>query len=369
MKKKILFGITSLKLGGAERVLVDIVNNLCDKYDITIFTLYNQGEFEKELNKKIKLISMFDKTYDDLGFWERKLLSFKLVNRRQREKLYHKYITDDYDVEISFLEGPIAWLFSTPSKAKKIAWIHNDIRDVFGTGSAAEKKKKLSGKCYEKYETLVFVSKDNLEKFKKQYGGNDVPKKVIYNYEDMNLVLEKADKEKVTDMKDDLVTFVQVSRAVPQKGLFRLLDVHERLIKDNYLHRMYIIGDGPDMDKLRDKVLEKKLTDTFVLLGQRKNPYPYVKKGDYFMLTSLYEGFGMVIVEAEILNKYIMITNTAAREAVEGYEENSMIVDNTPIGIYKGIRTILKERPKVNKKKKFDNTRVLDEIIDLIEGE
>ena len=39
MKKKILFGITSLKLGGAERVLVDIVNNLCDKYDITIFTL------------------------------------------------------------------------------------------------------------------------------------------------------------------------------------------------------------------------------------------------------------------------------------------------------------------------------------------
>ncbi len=215
---------------------------------------------------------------------------------------------------------------------------------------------------------MVFVSKDNLEKFKLQYPEADNKMQVIYNYLDMNLVLEKADKEEVKDMKDDLVSFVQVSRAVPQKGVERLIDVHERLIKDKLLHRMYIIGDGPLFGKLKDKVREKGLEDTFVLLGQRQNPYPYVKKGDYFMLTSLYEGFGMVIVEAEILNKYILITDTAAREAVEGYE-NSLIVDNTEEGIYKGIKTILKEKPKANKKKKFDNKNVLKEIIDLIEGE
>ena len=48
--KKILFGITSLTLGGAERVLVDLANKLCEKYDITIFTIYANGELEKELN-------------------------------------------------------------------------------------------------------------------------------------------------------------------------------------------------------------------------------------------------------------------------------------------------------------------------------
>ena len=50
---KIIFGITGLTLGGAERVLVDIANALVDKYDITIFTLYSKGEIEKELDKKI----------------------------------------------------------------------------------------------------------------------------------------------------------------------------------------------------------------------------------------------------------------------------------------------------------------------------
>ena len=161
MKKKILFGITSLKLGGAERVLVDIVNNICNEYDITIFTLYNNGDFESEIDKNVKIVSMYKKTYNELSSIEKKILSLKLVNKKVRERMYHKYIKDNYDVEIAFLEGPISWILSAPSKAKKIAWIHSDIRDIFGKGKNAERKKILSGKCYENYETLVFVSNDN----------------------------------------------------------------------------------------------------------------------------------------------------------------------------------------------------------------
>ena len=369
MKKKILFGITSLKLGGAERVLVDIVNNICDKYDITILTMYNKGEFESELNEKIKLISMFDKTYDDFSVIEKKMLSLKLVNKLSRSKMYHDVVKEDYDIEVSFLEGPIAWILSTSSKVRKIAWVHNDIRDVFGKGRKAESKKKLSGECYKNYETLIFVSQDNLDKFKLQYPDAENKMQVIYNYLNTDLVLEKANREEVKDMKDDLVSFVQVSRIVPQKALFRLLDVHERLIKDKYMHRVYIVGDGLEMAELMNKVQEKKLEDTFVVLGKRQNPYPYIKKGDYFMLTSYYEGYPMVLLEGKALNKYILITDSAARETLIGYEDNSMIVDNSEDGIYEGIKTIIEKKPKVNLKNKFDNKKVLKEIIDLIEGE
>ena len=66
--KKILFGITSLTLGGAERVLVDIVNKLCNKYEITIFTIYAGGELEKQLLPQVKLKSLYDKRYDELRF-------------------------------------------------------------------------------------------------------------------------------------------------------------------------------------------------------------------------------------------------------------------------------------------------------------
>ena len=64
--RKILFGITGLTLGGAERVLVDIANKLCEKFDITIFTIYAGGELEKQLSDKVKLKSLYDKRYNDL---------------------------------------------------------------------------------------------------------------------------------------------------------------------------------------------------------------------------------------------------------------------------------------------------------------
>lgn len=70
--KKILFGITSLTLGGAERVLVDIANKLCNEYDITIFTIYSGGELEKQLSEKVKLKSLYNKQYTELRkIWEK----------------------------------------------------------------------------------------------------------------------------------------------------------------------------------------------------------------------------------------------------------------------------------------------------------
>ena len=65
--KKIIFGITSLTLGGAERVLIDLANKLVEKFDITIFTLYANGELEKELDERIHLKSLYDKRYKDLN--------------------------------------------------------------------------------------------------------------------------------------------------------------------------------------------------------------------------------------------------------------------------------------------------------------
>ena len=369
MKKKILFGITSLKLGGAERVLVDIVNNLCDKYDITIFTLYSKGEFESEINKKVRLKHMYNKSYNELSTLEKKTLSLRLVNKRSREKIYKNFVDEDFDVEIAFLEGPITWILSTPSKSKKIAWVHNDILDVFGKGKKADNKIKLSGDCYKSYESIVFVSQDNLNRFKEAYPSLDKNLQVIYNYLNTDLVIEKANKEKVKDMKDDLPSFVQVSRIVEQKALFRLLDVHEKLIKDNILHRIYVVGDGPLMADLIVRVNAKGLADTFVVLGKRANPYPYIKKSDYFMLASFYEGYPMVLLEGKALNKYILITDSAARETLIDYESNSMIVDNSEEGIYKGIKDLVKNKPKASNKCKFDNKKVLKEIIDLIEGE
>ena len=171
--KKILFGITSLTIGGAERVLVDLANELCNDYNITIFTIYPNGEFEKSLSNKIKLKSLYNKRYNELSKIQKVFVPLKVwINKNQ---IYNKYIKENFDVEIAFLEGPITRLISVRnSGTKKVAWIHNDISRVFGNNLKSKIKRHIDEKIYNKFDELVFVSKDNKKSFEKIYKNNAV---------------------------------------------------------------------------------------------------------------------------------------------------------------------------------------------------
>ena len=371
--KKILFGITSLTLGGAERVLVDIANALCNQYDITIFTIYANGELEKQLNEKIKLKSLYKVSYLELPKLNR-LLIVPLKVLSLKNSIYKKKIKGDYNVEISFLEGPITRLFSVKNtKVKKIVWIHNDISKVFGTGLKSKIKKVIDKNIYSKYDTLIFVSKDNLEKFNEAYKEKEIKRKekrVIYNYIDANRVIENANEKLEKEFNKDVINFVTVARLVPQKALDRLIRIHSELIKNlGHKHNFYIIGDGPEKEKLEKIIKDYKVEDSFFLLGKKENPYPYVKEADYFCLLSQFEGYGMVLEEAKILNRSIIITDTAAREAVLNYP-NSVILGNAEQEIYEGLERIIKEHKEKKQgdieKAVYDNSKKIKEIIEVV---
>ena len=369
--KKILFGITSLTLGGAERVLVDLANKLCEKYDITIFTIYANGELEKELNSKVKLKSLYNVSYKELSNIK-KHFTMPLKVLLGKRKIYKKFIKEDYDVEIAFLEGPITRLFSVKKPdTKKIVWIHNDIAKVFGNGIKAKIKRAIDQKIYEKYEKLIFVSKDNLKSFEKTYNDIKMSKKdkyVIYNYIDSAEVQRKSEKGQAKELEKEKINFVEVARLVPQKAIDRIIKVHSRLIKKcGKKQNFYIIGDGPEKEKLQKLIKEYNVEDTFFLLGKKENPYPYIKNADYFCLLSEFEGYGMVLEEAKILNKPIIITNTAAREAVENYSK-SLIVENNEQSIYLELKDIITGKTAIkNKIEKYDNQNILEEIEKILE--
>ena len=369
---KIIFGITGLTLGGAERVLVDIANALVDKYDITIFTIYSKGELEKELDKKIHLISLYDFKYTELSKFKRKMIPLKVLFNQK--KIFKEYIEKgNYHAQIAFLEGPITRIFSTKSNAKKIAWIHNDISKVFGKSIKATIKRILDRNIYEKYDTLAFVSVDNLDKFNKVYDDMDLPHEtVIHNYINAKRILElsKQDEEVKETFNQRELNLVQVSRLVEQKAIDRLIEVHARLIKQGYTHHMYIIGDGPLRTKLDKQIKEYKVEDTFTLLGAKKNPYPFMKKADAVCLFSKFEGYPMVLEEAKILRKYILTTSTSSREVLMNYAGNSMIVTNDDQGIENAIKSITKNKMQKNEKNNnyvYENNKIIDKIVKTIE--
>ena len=328
--KKIIFGITDLGIGGAERVLVDLTNKLCDDYEITIFTLYPGGALEKELNKKINLISYYDKPYMEYSKLKRLKISYDVLRNVTPPEGYDKYI--------AFLEGPITRVFSR-AKDKKIAWIHNDMSKVYGNSFKSKMKLELEQSLYEEYDKLIFVSNENLEDFKKTFDFK-FEYEVIRNYLDYEKILDKAKEKVELPYNPKEINLLQVGRLVDQKAVERFIEIHAELEKEGVHSKVYIIGEGPLHEELQKKIDDLGEKDNFYLLGIRENPYPYIKNADFFCLLSYYEGYGMVVDEAKILNKPIIITDTAAREALEGYDR-SLVLNNNKKDIKKGLKELL----------------------------
>lgn len=350
-------------------MLVDIANKLCDTFEITIFTIYGNGELEKKLNSKIKLKRIFDISYIQLTKFQKIIIPLKIL--LFQKQYYNKYIKGNYDKEIAFLEGPITRLFSTKNKeTKKIAWIHNDIAKVYGNNIKAKIKRIIDQKIYNQYQKLVFVSKDNKESFDRQYKNRKPSEMLIYNYIDSQNVLEKSKEPIEFTFENEQMNFLTVARLVEQKGIDRLIRIHRELMANHYNHKFYIIGDGPEKEKLEKLIQEEHLEKTFILLGAKENPYPYMKQADIFCLLSKFEGYGMVLEEAKILNKPIIITNTAAREAVENYK-NAIIVENDEHEIYNKLKYIIENNIKSfgKEENEYHNEDIIGKLENLLKEE
>ena len=338
-KRKICFGITKLGIGGAERVLVDVVNEISSEYDITIFSIYGGGELERELSSKIKLVSLFRQEKRNKLIPIYVLICGKLI--------YNKFLKRNYDVDIAFLEGPVTRIFAYKGNSKKLAWVHNDISKVYGKNKKAQIKLYIDKWFYKKYDKIVFVSEQNKKAFENVYK-KICERKVIYNYINKERVLRLSEEKKEEKLIKDIAkkdnnyekNFVVVSRLVKQKAIDRLIRVHKKLMDQGLNHKIYVIGDGKEKRKLIMMSKELSVEDSFVFLGSKNNPYPYIKEADFFALFSYYEGYGMVLEEAKILNKPILITNTASVEATNNYDKK-LVIDNNEEAIFEALKKIL----------------------------
>jgi len=160
---------------------------------------------------------------------------------------------------------------------------------------------------------------------------------------------------------ENTINFVTAARLVEAKAIDRLINVHNKLIKNDFNHRFFVVGDGPLKESLQNKINELSLSETFILLGKCENPYPYILNSDYFCLFSYYEGLPMVLLEARALDKFILITDNSSKEALENYE-NKKIFENTEDGIYNGLKKIIKDNENI----KINTSNFNDANIEII---
>ena len=213
------------------------------------------------------------------------------------------------------------------------------------------------------------MSEQNEKAFENVYGKIS-ERKIIYNYINKERVLNLAKEEcnKSINLNNEK-NFITVSRLVKQKAIDRLIRVHKRLIDEGLNHKIYVIGDGEEWTNLTRLAKELSVESSFIFLGKKENPYPYIKQANYFVLLSNFEGYGMVLEEAKILNKPILVTDTAAKEAVINYDKK-IIIKNNEDAIFYEIKNVLQNKyiflEEENKNYDYDNKYLLEQIKNIL---
>lgn len=321
--KKILFVIHDLHHGGAEKVLVNLVNNLDrQKFDITVMALFGGGVNEQFLKKDIKLIVCHKRAVRG---------NSKIMKLFSPQFLFRYYIKDKYDLIVSYLEGPSARIVSgcRDKNTKLISWIHVEQHDR-NTACNAFRDYKEALECYKRFDCTVCVSEYVKKDFQSIFP-LEKPVYVLYNTNETDQIRELA-KEPVDDVmfKDDEIKLVGVGKLMLNKGFEKLARIHARFIREGYKVHTYILGEGPERNKIEKIVDENGCTDTFTLLGYKTNPYKYVAKCDIFVCSSMAEGFSTAATEALILGVPVVTTKVSGMEEMLGKNnEFGIVVDGT----------------------------------------
>lgn len=336
-KIRVLFLIHTLGAGGAERALVNLVNNMdSSKFDITVETMFEDGINKGLLNNNINYISK--KAPYPKGI--------SIILKFFPSKLLYKFFIgkEKYDILIAYMHGaPVKVL--AKKQCKKIAWLHNGDP---ATSTMFENwfSEKKSFSSYASYDRIVGVCNSVSKSFEEYTGIDDV--KVVYNTLDTKQIKKLSLLQMQTDFDKSYVNIVSTGRLAKEKGYSRLLEVCKRLKEENYRFRLYLVGTGSEENKLKSLIKSYDLENTVFLLGFQENPYAYVNACDVFVCSSFTEGLSTATIEALILGKAIVSTDVSGAREIIGDSEYGLVVENGTEGIYEGLKVLLDNPEKID---------------------
>jgi glycosyltransferase involved in cell wall biosynthesis len=340
MKKRLMFLIESMIVGGAERVLINLVNNLNPEiYDITVISVFKQSVYENYHYTFIDSLASFVKykyLVDNSNPLKYKAFNWAFYHGSRR-LLHHLLIGGNYDVEVAWYEGlPTSFLaHSSNTHSRKLAWLHYG--DGFAHLTVAKQNANL--RDYRQYDTIVGVSDGICHIFQERVS-KDFPLVTCYNVLNDKDILCKANAFDVE--RDEVLTFVSVGRLTPVKGFDRLVDACARLKQEGFCFRLWLVGEGSERLALQNQIQRFGLERDVKMLGNQDNPYPYMKSADWLVSSSLAEGFSTVLAEACIIGTPIISTRcVGTAELLGNNSEYGLMTDNSEASLYQAMKRVI----------------------------
>lgn len=374
-KIKVLFRHRSMEMGGVEKVILSMLNNLNkDKFEITVCLNINQGELRDEFPSHVKKV-FITKGREDLSkrpFIQKIQLvkrNLKLKNALKNPKIADALLEDSYDVEIATTYSAFAPVLDSLKKnSKKIGWFHSDITLPKLQPLVPEILQQIP-----RFDYFIFGSQQTKDILIETYPDLKIPEsQVILNAIPIEELKQKALAFKPE--KPNKPVFVSVARLHSRKGFHKLMEAHARLLNDGFDHHIIIIGDGEEMDNLKKQAERLGVTESFQLLGSLMNPYPYVKNADFFILPSESEGWPLIIADTLILQKPIISTNVGGIPEMITHEKTGYLINYETDEMYESMKKFLTDPQLVSEikdnlkdiEKQFDNQKIFDAVENII---
>jgi glycosyltransferase involved in cell wall biosynthesis len=327
-----------MEIGGVERSLIGLLSSIdYDCYEVDLFLHRHSGEFMSLIPKEVNLLpenkkyATYSRPVKDLieeGFLfiglarAAAVLKGKSIikNRKLKEngslKTYSLKYTEPfmpslkeygiYDLAISFLM-PHNIVLNKVAAKKKLAWIHTDY-------SAVYLDKKIELPIWSQFDHVVSISESVTKSFisvMPKLKDKIIQIENILSPHFINQQSIEVDVKSELRKDDSEVIICSVGRLSYQKNFDQAVYICKYLVEMGFNIKWYIIGDGGEENFIKNNILLAGMQNHFFLLGKKANPYPYIKACDFYIQPSRYEGKAVTVLEAQILQKPVVITRFA----------------------------------------------------------
>lgn len=396
-KKNILIYAGSLAKNGLTSSLLNLLNTVDLKENNYILTFSSTSV--KQHKKTLKLFSDDVKYIPTMGKTNATILEkimmylyfkydfgknfIKKVERVYKDDIKRNYGNIKFDSVIQFCGyGSKKIMLYSQFNCNTIIYVHSDMKKEIDT--RRNQKEHVLKYAYNKYDKVAVVSESLIEPTKYFVDSNKMY--LVDNVIDYKTIIDRGNQEITFDKdtlssisKEDLIDilndknkikFINVGRFSEEKGHIRLIDAFDKFWKQNKNTYLIIIGGhGNKYKKTCEYIKELNSYEHIILIKSLLNPFPIVKKCNCFVLSSFYEGFGLCLVEADILGL------TCFSVDIEGpkkfiLENNGNIVSNDENGIYIGMKDYISGKlNKMNVDYEKYNQNAIKEFLDVLKGD
>lgn len=374
MKKKVVFMLIDMNVGGTEKALLHMVSDMPkEQFEITLLLLESRGGFLPTVPEhvQVKTVSGYpgikDLIHKPLHYaaWGllrkgrlmqavRMLYLYVLSKTPQTKGAFYKSVLrhcppldGEYDVAVAYA-GPmdfISYFVIHKIKAKqKLQWIHFDPTRI-------DYDRTLAAALYSRFHHIFVVSKEGKNKFLALHPELKAKTNVYIHRISLDSVKRMAEEGIGFEDEFDGMRILTVGRLSKEKGQDLTIPVLARLKREGYKVRWYCIGEGRAREEYEQLIREYRLEEDYILLGVHTNPYPFMKQCDVYVQPSRHEGYCITLAEAKCFHKPIVATAfTGAAEQIE-HERTGLLVDFHEDELYAAVRRLMDDETLRNKLK------------------